>query len=1166
MKVKFTKLAALLLAGVALFATGCTDYEVDIQRNADAIASVKDQIAALQATIATLETAADHKADVDKLNKAITDLQSELNGKIAELTTEVGKKLDKSEFETAKKQLSDAIDAVAARVKAIEDANFQKQLDDLKADVATKATKAELEKAVEDLTKLVNGEIAKLDTRITNLEAAVKKINEETIPAINTQISNLQSQKLDKSDFEAYKTATATTLKLMQDAIDELGKTCATKEELKDAVDKILALLQSDYATKKALEDALAKAMAAIDDVKGAIRSLVFAPEVYVDGVEAILVSTFKYNPLTLKDADKVSENAVADTASFNVTPIVTAKYHVIPSDADLSFLTEGDTVKFVLREKDPFIVSRAAIEPTKDFSVTGIYRGLDKEEVGVIDIEVKVTGKPAEDELISVVALQLQNGTEIYTSDYATIFSQDIADIRIADRTKKEEPSHYRRATETISKTDSEAAIADLAAWTEQFDTLSVDHQMAYDAAFDLNEYVIAHFLAPQEEPGDGEEGEQKELKCDGPNEKIFEGLGFTWKFELVKNYKVGNSEMFNLSDEGVLTAKDGNAINLTPIVRVTMVDPENDNNNVQIAYVKVWVAPSAKDTDITWSKDKKKTFDIEDQFEFKCEGDTLVADSTVLYKKIYNLFPITKTNFDAAYPTFVKALDPKVDTLGTVSYDPKTGELSWIMTAEELWPIASDPKLKEGEIPVITHKVAFEAINGAQVVVTLKADVKPVAAYKIPVERYIESYWTTGEKVPGTEFSEGAKYEFALYNVFTPAVGDTASAKCLFDNNINAAFFQDKTGVIDLAAIPELNLPAVGEPGLEITSIQYFFCKEMEDIKTIGDFKVEFEVSADSLSLLATIKNAEEMKFPELKNVQDTIATINNEAGGIAPNIVSLNKNSDVAKALLNTMAVIGKDGDNEVPSAGELYIYIGAIGKICGDDNGEGGFDVKLYWPKAWYDEPSKAEWQDHFAAKYRQPVYLSTSAGDSFIDAVDFGEGGSFITVKDLVNPKDWRARPFDEQKDKFGNVKPDQVDGINYFSNYWSYYGPIDIQVDTLNIKCNLGTGGVVIDLPVSISVRSGVAKDDLKDQIVDLTLPYREKDQTNASGLTIDEKIEALSAKAGQFGFFTYKNNGTNVTRDFEMYVPVKMTYGWGVLEKTITVKVFKTVDSFQKQ
>ena len=71
MKVKFTKLAALLLAGVALFATGCTDYEVDIQRNADAIANANSQIAALQATIATLETAANHQADVDKLNKVL---------------------------------------------------------------------------------------------------------------------------------------------------------------------------------------------------------------------------------------------------------------------------------------------------------------------------------------------------------------------------------------------------------------------------------------------------------------------------------------------------------------------------------------------------------------------------------------------------------------------------------------------------------------------------------------------------------------------------------------------------------------------------------------------------------------------------------------------------------------------------------------------------------------------------------------------------------------------------------------------------------------------------------------------------------------------------------------------------------------------------------------
>ena len=416
MKVKFTKLAALLLAGVALFATGCTDYEVDIQK-------VDKKVEDL-----AVKTAADLAAQVDAL----------------ELTTEVGKKLDKSEFETAKKQLSDAIDAVAARVKAIEDANFQKQLDDLKADVATKATKAELEKAVEDLTKLVNGEIAKLDTRITNLEAAVKKINEETIPAIKTQISNLETLKLDKSDFEAYKTATATTLKLMQDAIDELGKTCATKEELKAEVDKIIALLEKDYATKAALEEALAKAMAAIDDVKGAVRSIVFVPENYVDGVEAIVINTLKYPTQTIEDDvyNTPEEVAVESEDSTLVSPKVIARYHIVPGvDKEYFDTTE---VTFVVRPDDPFYVTRTRAK-SENLEVTGKFVGVDEKEPDVVLIEVNVEGTAATDDYISVVALQLTNGDETYTSDYATIYSQKLEDLRIA--MPAEEDYHYRRA-----------------------------------------------------------------------------------------------------------------------------------------------------------------------------------------------------------------------------------------------------------------------------------------------------------------------------------------------------------------------------------------------------------------------------------------------------------------------------------------------------------------------------------------------------------------------------------------------------------------------------------------------------------------------------------------------------------------------------------------------
>lgn len=1142
MKVKFTKLAALLLSGAALLAAGCTDYEVDIQKNADAIASANDQIKALQSTIATLETAADHKADVDKLNKAISDLETALNGKIADLTTEVGKKLDKNEFETVKQEITDAIADLRQRVKDLEDAKFQDQINALSDKVDKCATKEELQKAVTDLTTYVDGEIAKLKETVDANAKAIKKINEETIPAINEEIKAIKEKNKAQDETltllsDAVKELVAltagfpedTTIKeyvdnmeasLKQYVQDELKKYVtlnefnSVKAQLEgrlNGLDKMLKGFSAEEGSVKtyidgeilkvnnaikALEEAHAKDIEALNKaieqvkadilaVKAAIRSLVFVPEVYVDGVEAILVSTLNYNPLTLKEADSEKEIAVADTTVNTISPAVIAKYHVIPSNADLSFLEVGDTVNFVVRENDPFKTVRTRAEATEDFTVTGIYQGLDSLEADVIKVEVKVTGKPATEELISVVALQLTKDEETYTSDYATVFSEDIDDLRIANSTLEEEPAHYRRATEGIATADAEAAIADIPAWTAEFDTLSVDHQMAYDEEFDLNEYVVAHFL-----------GEQA---CNGEDVATFNALGLVWDFELVKNYEVGDSEMFTLKD-GVLTAKDGNAINLTPIVRVYLKDGEN---NVQIAYVKVWVAPSAKKFDIIWSKNGGE---VDDQFEFKCEGDTLYADSTVLKKQVYDLFPITRTNFDAAYPTFVDAVDPEVDTLGTVTYDPETGVLSWVMTPEELWAVAADPNLKEGEIPVIKHNVAFEAINGEQVVVELVADVKPVAAYKIPVERYIPNYWNENLTA-------------AQYNVATPDLGETDSTKCVFHNNINAAFLTDSTGVIDLAERKLKDgtvLPAVGEPGLEVSNINYFFCPDIEKVTKVGEYDVKFEVKNDSTELWAAIGTEAAVK----------IATIDNASTEkkLTPNIVILEKDPDpnhTAKRLLNT---------------DELFIYLGATGLVCGDE----GFEVNLYWPDA------TGKYLDHFQADYIQPVKVTDTANDYFVDAVDFGQDGSFITLKDLVAPKDWRGRVF-------GMNEGDQ------YYNYWDYYGIFKISVDVDAITCDLTPDETV---PVTLELKP-MSKDTLLTK-VNVMESLRDADgnvvkDEEGNVVTVGDYIEGIDD--GGFGFLTYRNNGTFVKK-FNLSVPVTVQYGWGIIstEKPITVPVATTI------
>ncbi len=1222
MKVKFTKLAALLLGGVALLAAGCTDYEVDIQKNADAIATANEQIGALQKALDQLK--ADHSTDIDNLKKQIADLEA----------------LMKKDYAT-KAELADA-------VKKLE--NADKALQDQITDLATnKADKSWVEAQIK---ALVEGKIAELEGKVATLEAAMKEIKETTIPAIQKQIADLQSGKVDKADYEKDKEELAKTLNLLDLAIKDLADTKVDKTEFEKAVNEIknmfkdyvtkaeLAKTLEKYATKADLEavknnlegrikvlenllegdwedgtvqeyinkeiarlekrlkdaedaivtlnedmEAAKKALKKLQDdlfsVKSAIRSLVFVPEVYVDGVEAILVQTLNYYTQSIDEDiyNTPEEVAVENTEdSITVSPKVIAKYHVIPSNADLTFLEEGDTVVFVRRDNDPFKTIRTRARASEDFNVIGVYRGIDEEEEDVIDIEVTVEGTPATEELISVVALQLTNEDEMYTSDYATVFSEQLDSLRIA--MPAEEDYHYRRALEEvagISELDAEAGIDTLEVYIDSLNIASCDTILIFDQKMDLLSITEAHVVA------EGQEG----CQVIDPAK-----LNLRWEFDAVEieDWEVGAFDeitLVNTDEEKSITASI-DAMDLTPVVRAYLVN--EDDENAQIAYIKFYVAPQDFEVELDLG-----------QFEFTCEGDSL--DFNV--SQIYEALGMSEETFYRVYPNFTMTLEEEAEEVEEevelVEVEPVTAEADaeeaeeegdtvypdedqeenegkywWKGSAKWLWDNAVDADDAPGD--PLTREVYFvNPNNGAKITVKLSALPAEIEAYRVPIDRYVENYWTRGWD-PDFVNEEGVaepkvadddiEKAFALYNVFTPGSGETNPDKCVFENNINAAFLTDETGVIELGEYKFKDgtvLPAIGMPGLEVSNISYFFCKDMEKVTKIGDIPVKFEVPAgDSLSLYATVDTLERQK----------IAYIDNDGAGKTPNLVYLVKESAAAKLLLNTMSEVktietvddeGNTVVSEYPMPGELFIYISAKGILCGDENGENGFEMNLFWPE---DAEHQDVWVDHFKAKYRQPVYLSDSAADAFIDAVDFGEGGSFINIKELLNPKDWRARPFEPQKDDKFVVLPDQVDQIDYFSNYWQYYGPITVEVDTTNITCNLGPNGKEIDLPVTIIVEAPVKKADLSAEIVDTSLAYREKDGSD-SGMTIAEKLESINDMVDdqtEAGFITYKNNGTNVTKDYELYIPVVLNYGWGRIEKVITVKVFRTTDSFQRK
>ena len=117
MKVKFTKLAALLLAGVALLAAGCTDYEVDIQKvdkKVDELAQktaadLDAQVNALKAMISALE---------QNYKDADAALKKQLEDQIADLNN---LKLDKSTFDAYKAETAETLRLMNEALKQIQD-------------------------------------------------------------------------------------------------------------------------------------------------------------------------------------------------------------------------------------------------------------------------------------------------------------------------------------------------------------------------------------------------------------------------------------------------------------------------------------------------------------------------------------------------------------------------------------------------------------------------------------------------------------------------------------------------------------------------------------------------------------------------------------------------------------------------------------------------------------------------------------------------------------------------------------------------------------------------------------------------------------------------------------------------------------------------------------
>lgn len=823
---------------------------------------------------------------------------------------------------------------------------------------------------------------------------------------------------------------------------------------------------------------------------------LVFIPQCYIDGVEGVLGGMFRYKVYELKkDAklDSKTEEWVAKQAKNKqgvmedvikeVNVPIEAQYHVNMSDFEFD-----DTFEYeILWEDVNFYQTRAA--SSEGFALTPTFKSYEN---GVLTVTINMNGYPATDDQITRFALKATKDGKSIVSDYATIYDERIESNRIADPkavVKECKPSvpnndeHYRRYIAAPDRSD--AYLPRQIVWSEGHTTLDQAHAtcdtaVVWDGSLDLKTITAVHYALRGAAADNVRDVEMSDA--------MFEKLGLKFVYEVVKNYKIGTPATdqadFVTLEDGVFTPRtydtDGTAaIGRTPIIRVKLM---LGDDIVAVAYIKVFITRNIVGEQVTLIPVDK---DGKNVFAFNCAGSKLSTTVPDMNTDLYNVVEMSKNAFHALYTNWKVTDQYPIGTVADVVVSPAEGThvLEWTVPVDSLWKYAG----KDIEINGRYFNPAEEA-NGVYVDVKLTASVEDLAkAFNLDPANgdYIAEYWTEN-------------FEATKYNVVTPSLTDTLpadAAKCVFKNNINASFVTYPAGNAK-AGLVKINDA--------LTDIQYFFCNPDADVKdegmvavkTIGNLNVKFEIKNNATELWAAIMKAD--KPAEVAVASQLVAKITNNTTGPDWNIFEWSKGTVVADTLLNT---------------GKMFVYIGAKATMCNDANKK----VTLTF-----------DGKNHFQANIIQPVTIATKSKDGFIDAVDFGEVGSYIKIEDLLDPIDWRGRKFSEGPGKL-------------HLGYWNYYGPFDVKIDIASAKCDLN--GTTQPVPVTIILNQ---------------TPGAE-----TGTIAVEDPVthSTVNLPANKGGYLTYKNNGTVVTGDFHIYVKAKVGYGFGWIDTDfIEIPVAKTI------
>lgn len=468
-------------------------------------------------------------------------------------------------------------------------------------------------------------------------------------------------------------------------------------------------------------------------NLNSVLRAMVFNPSHYVDGVEAIDLATYTYQPLGVKKVD--ADGDFATDAPFNAlladgvtvesplyfAPDMKASYFLNPSNADVT--EDAKDYKFLMSSAKYTDFTRAAA--TSIFTVKKV-----ENKDGKLNVSAKYDGEAikqlertwTKDREMTLVALQYTKDDATVTSDFATLTTSDYSSVHILSA--KSAYTDWRAwlftsATSTIYSDPATKAVQTSS--TEDGVTPVAEVKYDNDKGIDLRSlirtswYVNSNFVTVE--------------TTNATEEKVKEA-GFKYSFELV-GYHTGvnltsQSAHAAIAADGYTLrpqAVDDNGkqqaygaaqtraiIGREPLVRVILNDTVH-NKIAAVAYMKIKIAENVTTADPTqitkdFADNTAFTLNCDDanpalnkkvtwyEIENKILADNEVNMSKVEFEDTYQLdgsatsatdltqFDKNTINANAISPKIGKVIVTTADVNGTM-----TQVLQWTMSGNEAY-----------------------------------------------------------------------------------------------------------------------------------------------------------------------------------------------------------------------------------------------------------------------------------------------------------------------------------------------------------------------------------------------------------------------------------------------------------------------------------------------